>query len=537
MKLPSANEMSKLDQLAINKYTIPGMILMENAGAGTVLMLEQELGSPANHFALILVGPGNNGGDGLVIARHLYQRGCRPVLLFLVDPSGMRGDAAINLGIVRKLGFAEHLLNNSAAINSLADLYRALMSNGQSCYAIIDAILGIGLTRPVDGHIAELIHLINNADWAGGIPRIGVDIPSGLCANTGAVPGACIRADYTATYGCAKAGQMFHHGPDVCGKLRIIDIGIPEAAITNLGIQQEAITRTTAASIFNTIKRSATSHKGSNGHLLVIAGSSGKTGAAILSVKGALRSGCGLVSLCCPDDLNVIFETSLVEAMTIPLPDNKGIIGMESIIIIEQRLSGKQAIVLGPGLGKDESTARLVMHLYQTATAPMVIDADAITILAENKGRLKAPPAPRIFTPHPGEMARMLDTSSACVQGDRLQAVRKACQLFGQSSGHCLIVLKGAGTIIASENGPTFINTSGNPGMATGGMGDVLSGIIGSLLCQRLAPVDAACAGVYLHGMAGDTLQRSKGTGFTATELANALPQSINLLQNPSTCI
>jgi NAD(P)H-hydrate epimerase len=532
MKLPYASEMQELDRRAIEEYGIPGMVLMENAGLGTVLMMEKELGPAANHFALILIGPGNNGGDGLVIGRHLHQRGCEPIFIFLMAPEKLQGDAATNLHIVQKLALPLHVLDSAPRVQILPTLYQQLISRGKPCYAIIDGLLGTGLTREISGHMAELIQLVNEETFGASIPRIAVDIPSGLHADSGRIQGACIHADHTATYGCAKPGQLLHHGPELCGRLHVIDIGIPPAAIISLQIQQEAVTEQGITLSLARIKRKTISHKGSHGHLLVLAGSTGKTGAAILTVKGALRSGCGLVSLCCPHDLNPIFESQLVEAMTIPLPASRSATGMEDLTAIEEQLQGKKAIVIGPGLGLAEATAQLVLHLYRTVQAPMVIDADALNILAQHKDQLKAPPGPRIFTPHPGEMARILGVSATKIQNDRIEAARSACLLFDQSVGQCTVILKGAGTVIVSAAGEAWVNTSGNPGMATGGMGDVLSGIIGALLCQGLCPPEAARTAVYVHGQAGDMLEKKIGTGYTATELADTLPKIIKNLSN-----
>ena len=349
MKLPCASEMRELDRSAIEEYGILGMVLMENAGLGTVLMMEKELGPATDTFALILIGPGNNGGDGLVIGRHLHQRGCEPVFLFLVAPEKLQGDAAGNLHIVKKLGLAVHVLDSTVRVQALPGLHQQLIATGKPCYAIIDALFGTGLARDIDGHAAELIQLINSETFAAAIPRIAVDIPSGLHADTGRILGACIPADHTATYGCAKPGQLLQHGLEVCGRLQVLDIGIPPAALAALAIKQQAFTHPEAARTLARIKRSTTSHKGSNGHLLVLAGSIGKTGAAILSVKGALRSGCGLVSLCCPQDLNAIFETRLVEAMTIPLPASNAAIGIEDLAAIEQPCREKRPWSLGRG--------------------------------------------------------------------------------------------------------------------------------------------------------------------------------------------
>ena len=532
MKLPYTSEMQELDRRAIEEYGIPGMVLMENAGLGTVLMMEKELGPVANHFALILIGPGNNGGDGLVIGRHLHQRGCEPIFICVVAPENLQGDAATNLRIVQKLALHLHVLDTAARVQILPTLYQQLISRGKTCYAIIDGLFGTGLTRAISGHMAELIQLVNQERFGASIPRIAVDIPSGLHADSGMIQGVCFHADHTATYGCAKPGQLLHYGPDLCGRLHLIDIGIPPAAITSMQIQQEAVTEQDTSLSLTRIKRKTPSHKGSHGHLLVLAGSTGKTGAAILSVKGALRSGCGLVSLCCPQDLNAIFESHLVEAMTIPLPASRSAIGIEDLTTIEEHLQGKKAMVIGPGLGMAESTAQLILHLYRTVQVPMVIDADALNILAQNTDQLQAPPGPRIFTPHPGEMARILGISAANIQDERIEAARMASLLFDKSSGQCTIILKGAGTVIVSAEGEAWVNTSGNPGMATGGMGDVLSGIIGALICQGLCPPEAARTAVYLHGRAADMLEKTIGTGYTATEVADTLPRIIKDLSH-----
>jgi ADP-dependent NAD(P)H-hydrate dehydratase / NAD(P)H-hydrate epimerase len=532
MKLPLASEMRELDRQAIEEFGIPGMVLMENAGLGTVLMMERELGPAINGFALILIGPGNNGGDGLVIGRHLHQRGCEPVFIFLTPPELLKGDAAGNLHIISRLGFPLNLLTTSATLQTLRELYQQQILRGRSCYALVDAIFGTGLTREISGHVAELIELINTESWAAAIPRIAVDIPSGLHADSGKVLGACISADHTGTYGCAKAGQLMEQGTEVCGRLHVIDIGIPPAAFASLGIHQAAITAAEVRRILKGIQRKKSSHKGSHGHLLVLAGSIGMTGAAILSVKGALRSGCGLISLCCPEDLDAIYEASFFEAMTIPLAASHSCIGMEDLAAIEQHLHGKQALVIGPGLGTAESTAELVLHLHRTVRIPMVIDADAINILAQAGDQLPAPPGPRVFTPHPGEIARVLGTTIAQVQKDRIGTARAACGLLDQSAGQCTVILKGVGTVVASPDSQVWINTTGNPGMATAGMGDVLSGVVGALICQGLCPPEAARAAVYLHGLAGDLLFKSMGIGYIASEVADSLPQAIKLM-NP----
>lgn len=534
MILPNAVEMRDLDRSAIDEFLIPGIVLMENAGLGTVRMMEELLGSAANTFTLIFIGPGNNGGDGLVIGRHLHQRGSTPLFIFLVNPDTLKSDAAANWAIVRKLQLPFHVLDTNKRVQLLPTLYTQSLTQGKSCYAIVDAIFGIGLSRPVVDHFADAIHFINNIGKAHDIPVIAVDIPSGMDSDNGKPLGSCIRAQYTATYGCAKPGHFLHHGPDYTGKLNIHDIGIPHAVIQRAGITTELIDRTKTTELISSLKRRKTTHKGSHGHLAVLAGSIGKTGAAILTVQGALLSGTGLITLFTPENLNTIYEPVLVEAMTFPLPGSSSFLGIGDSVLIQQSLIGKKAIILGPGLGTDTATANLVVELFRTVEIPMVVDADALNILARHKNNLPAAAGPRIFTPHPGEMARMLDSTPQDIQNNRLAAAQEACHIYGKGDQECIMVLKGTGTVVTSSNGSVYINSSGNSGMATGGMGDVLAGIIGGLLCQHLPCENAAAAGVFLHGMAGDKLYEKTGFGYTATELAQQLPGCIADLLQPS---
>ncbi len=515
--------MQALDKCAIEEFGIPGVVLMENAGLGTVLVMEKELGPPMENFAVIFVGPGNNGGDGLVIGRHLHQRGCEPIFFFLIDPDTLKGDAAINLNIVRNLKLPFHIIDNSSRVQTLRVLYKQIEARGKPCYAIVDALFGTGLTRDLGEHFADAINLINSPDFAVNVPIVAVDIPSGMHADSGRNMGVSINADITATYGCAKPGQIMQGSSELTGKLHIVDIGIPPRAVERTGIATELLTEATAKKWLSRLIRDPSSHKGTHGHLLILAGSAGKTGAAILAARGALRSGCGLVSLCVPHYLNQIFETQLIEAMTIPLLSSGSVITEDDLEIIEESLHDKTAVVIGPGLGTDKGTEKLVLHLYHSVEQTMVLDADALNILATNIEKLKKPAGQRILTPHPGELARLMQTSTNQIQDNRLQAAREASALF-QHDEQVIIVLKGDGTVIAHGDCKAMINTTGNPGMAAGGMGDVLSGVIGSLLCQGLSSLEAAAAGVFLHGKAGDRLNTMKGFGFSASELADAVP-------------
>lgn len=524
MKLPSAKEMHNLDQTAINEYNIPSIVLMENAGLGTVLMAEKELGPCKNKYTPIFIGPGNNGGDGLVIGRHIYQRGGHPVFFFLVNPDKMKGDAAVNLEIIKKLRLPYHIIDSASRAETIPILIKQFESRGLPCYAVFDAIFGIGLCRKVTDHYAEAIAIINSPAIKGNSPVISVDTPSGMESDTGEVLGACVRADYTATYCCAKPGHFIHGSPSWTGKLQIVDISIPPEAIFKASISTELATEESIRKIIFPLRRKKASHKGTHGHLFIIGGSTGKTGAAMLAAKGALRSGAGLVSLATPRDLNNVFETTLPEAMTVMLPKSDQSISIEDWPIIKKIMTGKDALVVGPGLGQHPSTAELVLRVFHEAVCPVIFDADALNIIAAHSDELPTPCGPRIYTPHPGEISRLLGKSIDDIEHDRLGAAKAGCNKFGSNNHDTILILKGAGTITATSSGSLYINTTGNPGMATGGMGDVLSGVIGALICQGLKPVDAAVGAVYLHGAAADLLFAEIGSGFYASEVADMIP-------------
>lgn len=528
MKLPTSQEMKNLDRSASEVYGIPSIVLMENAGLSTVLMMERNLGPCKDTFVPIFVGPGNNGGDGLVIGRHLHQRGCQPVFFFLLSPDKLTGDVKTNLTIIKNLKLPFHVIDTTTRAETISILLKQFESRGLPCYAIVDAIFGIGLCRVIDGHFRDVVKHINEMSLGGAIPVISVDTPSGIEADTGKVLGACVRADYTATYCCSKPGHHIHGSAHWTGKLEVVDIGIPPEAVFRADISTELATTTLIKDLIKPLRRKRTSHKGSHGHLLILAGSMGKTGAAILSARGALRSGAGVVSLAVPEDLNSIFETAFPETMTIPLSNSHKLLSVDDWPAIEKELENKAAVVIGPGVGQDPATSALVLKVYNEARCPVVFDADGLNILANLSANLLAPAGPRVYTPHPGELSRLLGKSIDIIQDNRLDAATLGCDLFHNDLFETIMVLKGAGTVVASSGGSTFINTTGNPGMAVAGMGDVLSGMIGALICQGLSPENAAIASVYLHGAAGDILYKQNGAGFYAGELADTVPEALS---------
>lgn len=510
MKLSTADQMRQLDRMAIEEYGIPGIVLMENAGRGTVAAIRREFGDPAGRTVTILVGPGNNGGDGLVIARHLHQLGALPRLILLA-PDKLTGDAAVNLAIVRKLGLPEQTLDAGADLAPVRDvLHRSWLA--------VDAIFGTGLKREVGGRFAAIIRLLNELP----VPVIAVDIPSGLDADCGRPLGTCIQADLTVTFALAKPGLVTDQGRQLAGRLEVVDIGIPPAAVRKMEISTELLTPDLVRPWLP--PRPPAAHKGTFGHLLAVAGAEGKTGAAILCGHGALRAGTGLVTLCVPEKVNPVFETVLTEAMTIPLPaGGRGRHSIEDYDAIAEAAQGKQALVVGPGLGTATETAALVQRLYGECRLPMVVDADGLNILAADRQAIGNPGGPRILTPHPGEMSRLSGLTTKEIQTDRLAVAADFARKHG-----VFLVLKGADTVIAAPNGRLAVNATGNAGMATGGMGDVLTGIIGGLLAQRLELWPAACLGVYAHGAAGDRLAAAAAPfGFLAGELARELPAAL----------
>ena len=535
MKVYNSDQIKKIDQLAINSYKIPGCVLMENAGRETIRELIHERGSCSNTYAIILVGPGNNGGDGLVVGRHLYQRGCHPIFVFLSPPEKLPQDALINYEIIKNSGLQQIILSPQDPLDTITDACLHEISLGKSCYCCVDAFFGIGLSQDISGQFEKIIQNLNNHTLLPNLCEkpfvVSCDIPSGLTSNTGQIQNIAVKADLTVTYSTGKPGLYTNAGTTYCGKLKVVDIGIPKDITETRQHTAEVTDLQKAQALQGSVTRTSHSHKGTHGHLGIIAGSVGMTGAAILSARGGLRSGAGLVSLIVPESLNTIFETTLPEAMTVPTPSSSPYLSDENFAHITTFASNKTCLILGPGLGLHQSTEKLVCKLYSQLTSPMVVDADAINLLARFPEILEKPGGPRIFTPHPAELARMLQCTVADIQNDRFSALKDFTDKLSTCSFEIVGLLKGNGTLIAStrhdvHNGQIHINTTGNNGMATGGMGDVLSGIIGGLVCQGYDLLAATQLGTFLHGMAADQLLQEKGVGFTASEVCEALPQS-----------
>ncbi len=508
MKIATAQQIRNIDRRAVREFGIPGPVLMENAASAIVLEMERFFDGLAGVKVGIVCGKGNNGGDGLALARRLRIRGV-PVRVALLAPfASFKGEAKLNLSILRKTDVEVVPNATSAAIAEIIEWSDIL----------IDAMLGVGLSSPLKGNYALTAELMNMA----GRPVVAVDIPTGINADTGAVMGTAVRADLTVTMVLPKRGLVLYPGASFAGQVRVADIGIPTEVVEKEKIRVIMLEHGLAGGQMAVRDRDA--NKGDYGHLLVIAGSLGKAGAAIMAAKGALRSGAGLVSVATPIGLVPIIQQQVFEAMCLPAGesvDGTLSIGSEDELV---KASGRMsACAIGPGLTTHYETVQVVKDLIQRITVPMVIDADAVNALAGNPGILLKAKAPVVLTPHPGEMARLVGVSAEDIQRDRVNIAKDFAGKYGVT-----LVLKGAGTIVATTHGDVFINSTGNPGMATGGTGDVLTGMIGSMLAQGYGPTQAACLAVYLHGLAGDLAAGDKGeAGMIAGDVIEKIPEAI----------
>ncbi len=514
MYLVTADEMREMDRRTITEFGLPGRILMENAGRGAADILLDRFSSLDRLNVGIVAGRGNNGGDGYVIARYLAHKGIPVTVYVLAAEDQIHGDAADNLRLLRPLGIPVHEVTSESAFSQ----HRTPM--GQHT-VWVDAMLGTGLSAPVRGRFRTAIEFLNRSES----PILAVDIPSGLNTDTGQPWGSCICADTTVTFAFPKSGHLLYPGADFTGRLEIIDIGIPPHIVESVAPRQYRISSETIRNCWE--PRPSDAHKGTTGHVLILAGSPGKTGAAAMTAMSAMRSGAGLVTLGIPRSLNPVLETQVLEAMTYPLPESpEALLDETAFDAVIALLADKKCIVMGPGLGTHPGTKALLHRLLIECRCPAVIDADGLNGLSGHTDILKQVETPVILTPHPGEMARLTGLDMKQIQSDRIGSARAFAETH-----HVHVVLKGAGTVVAHPDGRVSVNTTGNPGMASGGMGDVLTGLIAGLLTQGLTPEAATHGGVYLHGMAADALAATRGpVGFLAGEVMNAIPGEIRRL-------
>ncbi len=469
----SADEIRRIDKQSIEEIGIPGCVLMEVAGRAVAETAEALIGDAGR--VLVVCGKGNNGGDGFVAARHLLTHGHEVRCALLGKTDALQGDAAQNAQIFARLGGVITACLGEDAVDSL---------DFENSDLVVDALFGNGLSKDVTGLYAQVIDRMN----ASTAPLIAVDMPSGVSADTGQILGRGLRADVTVTFGAPKRGQLLFPGADLCGDLHVVDIGLPPQAFEDKGLSLWLLAEDDIAEYLNL--RASDAHKGNFGHLLVLAGSQNKPGAAGLCVEAGLRGGAGLVTLAAPLTVLQQVIAGPCEAM------GEAVETYEALAAVSSR---KTAIALGPGLGQEPEVARMVLRAVEEIGVPMIIDADGLNLLVGHLDLLAQAKAPRVLTPHPGEMARLLGQDTKTVQADRIGAAER----LAKDSG-AVVVLKGAHSVVADPEGQTFIVPTGNPGMATGGSGDVLTGLIGSMLAEGMESLEAACVATYVHGLAGD---------------------------------
>ncbi len=468
MKVATAAEMRTLEAAATTQVGIPGIVLMENAGARVAAEIKRMLGSLSRRRILVLAGPGNNGGDGCVIARHLYSAGAMVAVWLFGRPERLPVEAKVNWEIWQRIG-PEAVVVPPEASNDLA----AALAGAD---LVVDALLGTGWTGTVRSGIARAIEQVN----ASSRRVIAVDLPSGIEADTGQVGGVAVRAERTVTFGLPKPGLLFYPGAEYAGEVLVADICLPAKLMAVQGIQLNLTTPSELAAALP--RRAADTHKGDYGKALVVAGSRGMAGAALLTAQGALRVGSGLVTLALPAGLQAAAVPVVTEALTRGLPETAaGSLSLAALPEIEELLTRVDALAIGPGLSTQAETVELVRQLLPRLRVPAVIDADGLNALAGESERLRQVQVPVVVTPHAGEMARLMGTETEAVQRDRLGVARRAAQAW-----QAVVVLKGARTIIAAPSGEAYINPTGNPGMAAGGAGDVLTGVIVGLLARGI---------------------------------------------------
>ena len=513
MKILTAEQMRQIDQECARLGTSTS-VLMENAGKAVAEETRRRLGNMESQHILCLIGPGNNGGDGLVAARYLHDWGAR-VSLYLCS---QRPSEDTNLKLVQE----RSLTCIDAAQDKNLKKFDGLLA---SATGVIDALLGTGRMRPLKGVFRQVLERVGTAKKNQNLDIIAVDLPSGLDADSGAVDPACLYADMTVTLAFPKLGLFSFPGAERVGKIKIADIGIPEHLADS--VMTELITSDWARAVLP--ERPLNANKGSFGRVLVAAGSINYIGAAYLACNGALRVGAGLVTLATAISLQPILASKLTEVTYLPLPESQpGIISAEAAEIVTRQFGQYDVLLLGCGLGQSQSAKEFVSSLFGKDVPALVLDADALNILANIPDWWQRLPDGAILTPHPGEMARLCGLSVEEVQADRSGIARRFAAEWRKS-----IVLKGAHTVIAAPDGGCRISPFANPGLASAGTGDVLAGAIAGLVAQGLSLFDAASLGVYLHGEAGEMIRNMLGdAGMIATDLLPALPVVIKQLKS-----
>jgi len=500
----TARQMVDLDKSCIEQMHIPGLVLMENAGLYVVRQVKKILGRVKGKYIRIYCGPGNNGGDGFVIARHLFNLKALVHVYVLASREKMSGDALTNLQILEGMG--------------VPLFWGQLPDSERKPDLIIDAVLGTGVKGALKGIIATCVDHINSYNC----PVVAVDIPTGVNADTGEVADSAVQADVTVTMALPKTGLLFSPGREFVGKLIIADISMPVMTIIKSNPQVWLITRKDVRQILPI--RAADAHKNKCGTVAVVAGSTGLTGAACLTSYAVLRTGAGLCYLAVPKSLNTIIESKLTEVISwVVEDDDKGYLCADNKGELVKNIQQQSVVVIGPGLGQQPQTGELVHALLRGLEKPCVLDADGLNLCAGQPRLFREYRGDLVITPHPGEFSRLTGLPVAEIVKNRLEIVRQYAQEW-----QVTIILKGGPTIIGCRDGKVYINSTGNAGMATAGSGDVLTGMVAGLLAQGVPVEKAALAGVYLHGLAGDITKKEYGEmGLVAGDIVKAIPKSL----------
>ena len=503
--------MREIDLAAVEKYGIPSLALMENAGSSVAAFLLEKFPKIKNMKILIACGNGNNGGDGFVISRILKSKGIAAKTWLFGGKEKCSKEAKAVLAL---------LLKNKCRLKEVSgdqglEVFAKALKDKQ---LVVDALLGTGFRGNISGILGRAIELINLSPAI----VVSVDIPSGLNADNGTVAGKCVKADFTVALGLVKLGSVSYPGVNYTGKIIVKNIGLPFEAVKQKKVRLNYTTEEDVRACFP--KRPLDCNKGSVGRILVVGGSAGMTGAPCLTSLSALRTGSGLVTVACSKSLNDILEIKLTEVMTSPVQENPDrSLSSRAENSILKLLDRHDVLVLGPGLGKNRDTGILVRNLIRKCKKPVVLDADGLNLIASSPGILKEKKADIVITPHPGEMSRLTGLSIEEVQKTRVNTALAFAKKYG-----VVTLLKGACTVTAFPDGNIYINSTGNPGMATAGTGDVLAGIIASLLGQKIEPGMAAVSGAFLHGMAGDLAGEKKGEhGLIASDILSYIPEAV----------
>jgi NAD(P)H-hydrate epimerase len=513
--IATAQEMQRCDRTAITKLGIPSIVLMENAGRSVADVIEEEVGTVSGRLIYIICGKGNNGGDGFVVARHLYNRGAKVKIFLVAKASQLKGDPKTNHAVLWK-SLREH---KSSTLQILEKTNVQTLRRQPRPDVVVDALFGTGFSGAVRGQYSEIIEWMNDC----GAKRVAVDIPSGVNADSGKVESVAVAADITVTMGLRKVGLLVHRGRVCSGRIHVADIGIPKMVYEHSGIRTWYVQRADVRRMLP--RRPLDAHKHSVGKIFVLAGSRGLTGAAVMSCNSAMRAGAGAVVLGVPSSLLPVVTKKLTEVMANPLAEtDEQSVSRTAMPEISRFIKWADLVVVGPGLGRNKETEEVILELIETTMKPLLIDADGLNALAVNPKVLKKRKAETILTPHTGELSRLTGLPTAQIEEDRIDVARNQSRILKS-----YLVLKGAPTVVGTPSGEIFINSTGNPGMATAGAGDVLTGTIAALWGQHLTAVEASVCGVFLHGFAGDLAKEKYGEmGLTATDIIEALPRAIN---------